>query len=102
MCDVLCILHSGETYLALTESAVCSWDSRESYPSSTLDMRSVKVAVEATLRDARLCCVIALADISMYPWNTTIAYCFSVLLLQLVAHYFCRSEKLLAVRLDRQ
>ena len=98
---VLCILHSGEPYLPLTESAFCSWDSRESYPSSTLDMLSVKVTVEATFPDACLCCVIALADISMYPSNTTIAHCSSVFPLQVstiqVAHYFCKSENILAV-----
>ena len=106
MRGVLCILHSGEPYLALTESAVCSWDSGERYPSSTLDMLSVKVTVEATFPDAHLCCVLALADISMYPSNTTIAYSSSVFPLQVsvtqIAHYFCKSKKLLAVGLDRE
>ena len=103
---MLCILHSGEPYLALTESAGCSRNSRESYPSSTLDMLSVKVTVEATFPDVHLCCVIALADISMCPSNTTIAYWSSVFPLQVsiiqVAQYFCKSEKLLAVGLDRE
>ena len=104
---VLSILHSGEPYLPLTESAVCSWDSRESYPSSTLDILSVKVTVEATFPGARLCCVIALADISMYPSNTTIAYCSSVFPLQVTKYNTSRtllfkSENLLAVGLDRE
>ena len=51
-------------------------------------MLSVKVTVEATFPDARLCCVIArLADISMYPSNTTISCCSSVFPLQVSAIY---------------
>ena len=37
------------------------------------EMLPVKMTVEATFPDARFYCVIALADISLYPSKTTIA-----------------------------
>ena len=53
-------------------------------------MLSVKMTVEATFPDARLYCVVALADISLYPSKTTIAlpYFLRTQVQIQVAHYF--------------
>ena len=62
-------------YLAMTESVVCRFlgFERKLFFFNVTDMLSVKVTVEAAFHDARFCCVVALADISLYPSNTTIA-----------------------------
>ena len=56
-------------------------------------MLSVKVTVEATFPDARLCYVIALADISLYRIS------FARIKVQYKSH---KSENLFTVGLDRE
>ena len=59
---------------------------------NVIDMLSVKMTVEATLPGARLYCVIALADISLYPSKTTIESVFPlhVSAIQIAQHFLSR------------